>query len=331
MRPPVTTVHATPVASGFTFLEGPRWRDGELFASDFYSGRVLAFRPGRSPETGHEVRTVCEVPGRPSGLGFAPDGSLLVVSMLERALLRWDGRALTTVARFGHLIEGVANDMLVTESGWALIGNFGNTDAEPGSLRETALVRVSPDGRADLQGHGLVFPNGMVLTANRRRLLVAETFAGRVSSWQVAWSGDGAPTLGERRVWKQFGGPPGHLDIERATRELPVLPDGLAIDAHDRVWVASSIGHGARLLAPDGALLARVETGGLSPYAVAVGGADQSVLHLCCSPPLGTVDPAATTESVLYAADISALRRPAPRAPHAPRSAPRNSPGKETP
>ncbi|MFE9004525.1 SMP-30/gluconolactonase/LRE family protein [Streptomyces sp. NPDC007875] len=323
MRPSVTTVHATPVAGGFTFLEGPRWRDGELFASDFYSERVLAFRTGRSPTSCHEVRTVCEVPGRPSGLGFAPDGSLLVVSMLERALLRWDGRALTTVSRFGDLIEGVANDMIVTESGWALVGNFGNTDAEPGSLRETALVRISPDGGADLQGHGLNFPNGMVLTADRRRLLVAETFAGRISSWPVTWSADGQPTLGEPRVWKQYGNPPGHLDIERATRELPVLPDGLAIDAHDRVWVASSIGHGAQLLAPDGTPLAFVETGGLSAYAVAIGGADQSVLYLCCSPPLGTVDPAVTTDSVLYAADISALHRPAPRASRAP--------GKETP
>ncbi len=323
MRPSVTTVHATPVAGGFTFLEGPRWHDGELFASDFYSERVLAFRAGRSPTTRHEVRTVCEVPGRPSGLGFAPDGSLLVVSMLERALLRWDGRALTTVSRFGDLIEGVANDMIVTESGWALVGNFGNTDAEPGSLRETALVRISPDGGADLQGHGLNFPNGMVLTTDRRRLLVAETFAGRVSSWPVTWSGDGQPTLGEPRAWKQFGSPPGHLDIERATRELPVLPDGLAIDAHDRIWVASSIGHGAQLLAPDGTLLAFVDTGGLSAYAVALGGTEQSVLYLCCSPPLGTVDPAATTDSVLYAADISALHRPAPRASRAP--------GKETP
>jgi sugar lactone lactonase YvrE len=254
------------------------------------------------------VRTVCEVPGRPSGLGFAPDGSLLVVSILERALLRWDGRALTTVSRFGDLIEGVANDMLVTESGWALIGNFGNTAAEPESLHETALVRVAPDGRADLQGSGLNFPNGMVFTADRRRLLVAETFAGRISSWTVDWDGGGRPTLGERRIWKQFGSPPDYLDIERATRELPVLPDGLAIDAHDRIWVASSIGHCARLLALDGTLLAVVETGGLSPYAVAVGGPGQSVLHLCCSPPLGTVDPAVTTESVLYAADISDLR-----------------------
>ncbi|MEU5608670.1 SMP-30/gluconolactonase/LRE family protein [Streptomyces sparsogenes] len=308
MRPSVTTVHATPVASGFTFLEGPRWRDGELFASDFYSERVLAFRAGPSPTGCHEVRTVCEVPGRPSGLGFAPDGSLLVVSMLERSLLRWDGRALTTVSRFGDLIHGVANDMIVTESGWALIGNFGNTDAEPASLRETALVRVSPEGSADLQGGGLNFPNGMVLTRDRRHLLVAETFAGRISSWSVTWGGDGAPTLGERRVWAQFGDPPDYLDIERATRELPVLPDGLAIDAHDRVWVASSIGHGAELLTPNGAPLAFVETGGLSPYAVAVGGFDQSVLYLCCSPPLGTVDPAHTTDSVLYAADISALR-----------------------
>ncbi|MER6685403.1 SMP-30/gluconolactonase/LRE family protein [Streptomyces olivaceoviridis] len=304
----VPTLHAVPVAGGFTFLEGPRWHGGELFASDFYSERVLAFRTTGSPTDHHLARTVCTVPGRPSGLGFTPDGSLLVVSMLGRRLMRWNGRTLETVSRFSDLIDGVANDMIVTESGWAFIGNFGNTDAAPHSLHETALVRVSPDGTADLQGGGLNFPNGMVLTTDRRQLLVAETFAGRVSALSVDWDAAGVPTLGGRRTWAQFGDAPAYLDADRARRELPVLPDGLAIDRHDRVWISSSTGHGARLLAPDGTLLAFVDTGELSAYAVALGGDDHRTLYLCCSPPLGTVDPARTTASVLYAADISALR-----------------------
>ena len=292
-------LRAVPVADGFTFLEGPRWFDGALWASDFYSERVLRFAADGTAET------VCTVPGRPSGLGFTPWGELWVVSMLRRSVLRWRDGELSTVAEFGHLIEGIANDMLVTPEGWALVGNFGNSDRAPDSLAETGLVRISPAGAADLIAPGLVFPNGMAVLPGGRELVVAETFAGRLSAYQYTVGADGRPQLGERRVWKQFGDAPDYLDIPRATGALEALPDGIAADASGALWVASSNSSVAMRVAPDGTILQTVDTGGLSTYSLALGGTDGRTLYLCCGPALGTSDPQTTTESVLMAARVS--------------------------
>jgi len=295
-------LRAERVAEGFTFLEGPRWFDGALWASDFYSERVLRFAPDGAAET------VCSVPGRPSGLGFTPWGELWIVSMLQRSVLRWRDGELSTVARFDHLIDGVANDMLVTAEGWALVGNFGNTDDRPGSLAETGLVRISPSGATDLVAPGLVFPNGMALLATDhggRELVVAETFAGRLSAYEYRVAADGRPELGERRVWKQFGAAPDYLDIPRATASLEALPDGIAADASGAIWVASSNSTAAMRVAPDGTILETVDTGGLSTYSLTLGGADGRTLYLCCGPSLGTSDPQASTESVLMSARVS--------------------------
>ena len=295
----VTAIPARRIAGGFTFLEGPRWFGGALWASDFYSERVLRFAPDGRAET------VCTVPGRPSGLGFTPHGELWIVSMLGRSVLRWRDGELSTVAEFGQLIDGVANDMLVTAEGWALVGNFGNSDMRPASLEETALVRVSPSGEVDLVAPGLVFPNGMTILPGGRELVVAETFAGRLSSFDYRVGTDGRPELGERRVWKQFGDAPDYLDIPRATAELDALPDGIAADASGAVWVASSNSTVAMRVARDGAILETVEVGGLSVYSLTLGGADGRTLFLCCGPSLGTYDPQTSTESVLMSARVS--------------------------
>lgn len=297
----VPTTQATAVATGYTFLEGPRWHGGALFVSDFYSGRVLEFRP--DVRGAHDVREVCTVPGRPSGLGFAPDGSLWIVSMLQRAVLRWDGATLTEVSNFRHLIDGFANDMIVLPSGWAFVGNFGNSDREPDSLLPTDLVRISPDGDADLADVSLVFPNGFVDTGTE--LVVAETFAGRLSAFTYSNDHTGGPMLHAQRTWKQFGTPPTFLDIPRAAAELEELPDGLALDASGAIWVASSNGHLALRISPDGELLEAVDAGDLSVYALALGGPELNTLYLCCSPALGENDPSMTTDSVLMTASVT--------------------------
>ncbi len=121
---------------GLTFPEGPRWRDGRLWFSDFYTHRVLA-----ADLKGH-IETIAEIPQQPSGLGWSPDGSLLIVSMLDRRLLRLEDGKLVVVADLAALASGPCNDMVVDAMGRAYVGNFG----EPPD--PTCLVRVDPDGRA---------------------------------------------------------------------------------------------------------------------------------------------------------------------------------------
>lgn len=280
------------IADDRSFLEGPRWYQGALFVSDFYTHEVLRF-----DDKGRHV--VCEVGGQPSGLGFTPDGRLLIVSMLDRRLLRLDGHQLTEVASFAELAAGPANDMVVDTAGRAYIGNFGSP---PGSdLEFTSLIRVDPDGTVSIVASQLGFPNGAVVTPDGRNLLLAETFVGRISAFEV----DAKGGLGPRRTWAQFGAAPDYLDEERATRELPMLPDGMALDADGMLWVADAKGHGASRVRQGGEIVDFVDTGDLSAYAVALGGPDRRTLYLCCAPPHRTFDPSVSRESVLLATQVA--------------------------
>jgi len=101
------------------FPEGPRWHDGRLFFSDMHAHRVMTVDlNGRSA-------TICEVPHRPSGLGWLPDGRMLVVSMIDRRLMRLDRQGLALHADLGALASWDCNDMVVDAHGRAYVGNFG--------------------------------------------------------------------------------------------------------------------------------------------------------------------------------------------------------------
>src|SRR5439155_18298364 len=141
------------VVDGLTFQEAPRWRDGKLWFSDFYTQRVLTVDPRGTLET------VVEVPQRPSGLGWTPDGTLLVVSMLDRCLMRLEGERLRVVADLSALATGPCNDMVVDSAGRAYVGNFG-FDCHGGEPeRTTSIARVDPAGSVALAADDLLFPN----------------------------------------------------------------------------------------------------------------------------------------------------------------------------
>jgi len=268
---------ATVAAEGFTLLEGPRWHDGMLWASDFYTHRVLRFdvsRPGPlTPET------VCIVEGRPSGLGFMPDGELRISSMLDRRLLAWDGTRTEVVADFADLVSGPSNDLAIDSTGIAIIGDFGMNPANDREALPTSLLRVTPGGDVSVAADDVVFPNGMVIDEPAGVLYAVESFRSRISAWDYD-----AGTLSNRRVWVAFDDDPGSYDIPELTESLAVLPDGIARDAEGMIWVADAKGHGASRVAADGTVAEFVETG-LSVYAVALGGDDRRDLFLCCAPP----------------------------------------------
>jgi sugar lactone lactonase YvrE len=279
----------TLVAEGFTFLESPRWHAGRLYVSDFYDHRVLSF-----DDNGMTV--VCGgVAGQPSGLGFSPDGSLLVVSMADRRVLRRSGDDLVEVADLTGLAPWYCNDMVVDRHGRAYVGNFGWDPAADSTVSATCLIRVDPDGTAHVAAEGLVFPNGAVLTPDGRTLVISETFASRISAFEVAPDG----SLSNRRAWAEFGDP-GPTIQDSVASGLP-LPDGMALDAEGAVWIGDAAGPGALRIAEGGEILDTVETGELSVYAVALGGQDRRTLYMCASPPLLQSDPTRTHLSKLYA------------------------------
>ena len=285
---------ARTLASGFSFLECPRWRAGRLYVSDFYTGRVLAFdSDGR-----HE--RICEVSGQPSGLGFLPDGSLLVVSMIDRSVLRWRAGKLERYADVSSLAAFHANDMLVDEEGGAYVGNFGWDLTQSPTIRATTLARIDPRGTVTAAAEDVVFPNGMVLADGGRTLLVAETFAARIT----AFDRDSSGLLSNRRVWASLA-QEAFTTVSAAIDSGAPLPDGMAIDAEGAVWIGDAGGRAALRVAQGGAILDRVATGELTPYAVALGGPDGRTLFICASPPLFTADPSVEHRSSLMSCTVA--------------------------
>jgi len=209
---------------------------------------------------GH-AETVVEVPGQPSGLGWLPDGRLLVVSMTDRRLLRYDGSALTVVADLAALAGFHCNDMVVDRMGRAYIGNFGFDLHNAAPFKPAELVRVDPDGSARVVARDMAFPNGTVITPDGRTLIVAESYAGRLTAFDV--ERDGA--LSNRRLWAQL--PQG------------AVPDGICLDAAMGIWVASPTTNECLRVEAGGHVSHRVRLD-QGAFACMLGGSDRRTLYI---------------------------------------------------
>lgn len=264
----------TTVAEGFHFLEAPRWRDGRLWFVDFYDHLVRSVQ-----EDGSDLRTEAHVPGQPSGLGWLPDGRLLVVSMRDRRVLRRepDGTMLEHANLSGHA-TGHANDMVVDGQGRAFVGNFGFDLTAGGPVRPTALHRVDPDGHVTQVADDLWFPNGSVITDDGV-LLVVETFGNRVTAFDLTDGGE----LTNRRAWATFGPLPNDHRVGPALAGLQVAGDGACLDAEGALWIADALGDRLVRVVKGGKITDEIRPG--SPvYACALGGADGRTLFACAAP-----------------------------------------------
>lgn len=202
------------------------------------------------------TETIVEVDQQPSGLGWTPDGHLLVVSMLDRRLLRLEDGELVAVAGLAALATGPCNDMVVDAAGRAYVGNFG----EP--PQPTCIVRVDPGGHAVVAADELSFPNGTVITADGKTLLVAETFAHRLTAFDVGEDG----RLSNRRVFAELQG---------------CFPDGICLDAEGAIWVADAGGRRVVRVSEGGQISQTISTGDRNAYACMLGGPDRQTLFIC--------------------------------------------------
>jgi sugar lactone lactonase YvrE len=281
------------VLDGFSYLECPRWRDGRLWVSDFYTNRVVA-TDGRG---GTEV--MAEVPNQPSGLGFLPDGRALIVSMRDhRILVRDDAGGLTEHADLSGAVPAVLNDMVVDERGGAYVGNFGFDLMGGEALRDTTLTRVEPDGTVRTAADGLSFPNGMVILPGGV-LVVAETFAARLTAFDIEDDG----SLVNRREWARLGEPPGTDDVEAAVGTLAVAPDGICADAEGAIWVADAL-HARLLRVREGGEVHTEIAAPTGVYACMLGGDDGRTLFACAAPSFAEHERRATREAQLLAFEV---------------------------
>ncbi len=245
------------VIDDLVFPEGPRWHDGHLWFSDMYANRVMKVVDG-------QAETVVEVPGRPSGLGWRPDGDLLVVSMTDRRLLKYDGQQLSEVADLSELAPFHCNDMVADAKGRAYIGNFGfDLDAGEEPVG-TTLVCVDTDGDAWVVVEQLLFPNGIVITPDGKTLIVAESYGQRLSAYDV--NDDGS--LANPRIWADL---------------RPNVADGICLDAEGAVWVADPVHRGVMRVKEGAGAVDWVSTGDQRAIACVLGGDDGRTLFICTS------------------------------------------------
>lgn len=249
-------------AEDFIFLEAPRWRDHELWVSDVFDHAVYALQADGTR------RKVCHVPHRPSGLGFLPDGTPIVVSSKNRKLMRIDGDTLVDHADLSLVATGDVNDFAVDRHGRIYVGNFGY-DYDAGAPRAlTQLHRVDLDGSITVAATGLDFPNGAVIINDGKTLVVAETWAGRLTAFDIDEHG----MLDHRRTFADLG-----------SRE----PDGICGDAEGAIWVGCfNTGEFIRVL--DGGTVTDCITFDGRGVACTMGGPRGQ--HLYCTVYRGTVE-----------------------------------------
>jgi sugar lactone lactonase YvrE len=252
----------TEFATGHQFLEGLRWHRDALWATDFFSKKVLTFAADGT------ATTIAEIAGAPSGLGFLPDGSAVVVSQADATIQRiaQDG-TVSTFADFNSIASGPGNDMLVTKDGHIYVGNFGFVIGveEP---KPTALAHIDPHGKVNRVAGDVVFPNGMALTPDGQ-LLVAETFRHRITAYDIA--ANGSPM--NQRTWAQL--------------EQSFNPDGIALDSDGGVWFGNALttgdDSGFYRVIEGGEITDKVPVSGTQAVACAFGNHDLGTLFMACN------------------------------------------------
>ena len=265
------------LVDGLYFPEGPRWRagpggEGRLWFSDVLGGEVM-----RVDLAGRRA-TIAAVPGWPSGLGWRPDGTLLVVSVQQGRLLAVGPGGSLTLAGDMKAVDGLpCNDMVVDGRGRAYVGSWQDLDESrppgPGNIPGFShIIRVDPGGEARIAADRVTYPNGAVISPDGRTYIVSETFANRLSAFDVEADG----SLTNRRVWADIGAP----------------PDGITMDEEGCLWVAVPCyaygGPGGFLrLREGGEIVDRIDVDGAASYACTLGGPEMRTLFLCLSTVLG--------------------------------------------
>ena len=245
---------------GLTFTEGPRWRDGRLYFSDFFTHRVLAV------DTKGNMETIVETPQQPSGLGWSPDGSMLIVSMNDKKLLSFSNGELSEVANLSQLATHFCNDMVVDKKGNAYVGNFG-FDLHAGEpIKPTNLILVRPGEEPCEVAENVFFPNGTVITPDDKTLIVGETFASCLTAFDINEDG----TLANRRVW---------ADLRSIEEGYTPVPDGICLDAEGAIWVASPSTNDVIRVQEGGDLLDKVEVD-RGAFACMLGGENGNTLFI---------------------------------------------------
>jgi sugar lactone lactonase YvrE len=261
---------------GGGYYEGPRWHAGAWWISDFQRCGLFTVTP-QGTET-----LVATIPAQSSGLGWLPDGSLLIVSMKEHRLLRRSASgAIEEYADLSAYGQGHLNDMVVSRNGHAYIGQFGFDIDGHAKPAKTTLIKVAPDRTVSVVAGELFFPNGMVITPDGSTLIVGEALGGCYTAFSIRNDG----SLTGRRLWAKLGPMPVLGEFGETMAQLKATPDGCCLDAEGGIWVADPINRRvARVLEGGNVTDEILAPDNLYFWACMLGGDDGRTLLLSCAP-----------------------------------------------
>ena len=251
------TLKTEVLVEGLKFPESPRWHDDKLWFVDMEAFKVM------SVDLNGNIETIIERDSQISGIDWLPNGKLLIVSMKDCRLLRLDPEGITEVVDLKKLGAVYLNDMVVDKKGRAYIGNFGFDYFHDKPFAPTKLILVTPDGDARILADNMAFPNGTVITPDDKTLIVAETFAARLTAFDIIEDG----FLSGRRVWANL---------------KSLAPDGISLDAEGGIWAAAP-GRGRVVRILEGGKITHIIKVENDAYACMLGGPDRRTLFVATS------------------------------------------------
>ncbi|NVM17310.1 MAG: SMP-30/gluconolactonase/LRE family protein [Candidatus Lokiarchaeota archaeon] len=251
------TLRTEVLLDGLKFPESPRWHEDKLWFVDMDGHQVLTVDLGGNSEV------KLQRDEQLSGLGWLPDNRLLVVSMGDNTLLRLDSEGVKVIADLNEFKTVLCNDMVVDKKGRAYVGNFGFDYFNNKPFAPTKLVLVEPNGDARVVADNMAFPNGTVITPDDKTLIIAETFAAKLTAFDIMDDG----SLKGRRLWANL---------------KTLVPDGICLDAEGGIWLAAP-GRGRVVRVLEGGQITHIVKVENDAYACMLGGPDRKTLFVATS------------------------------------------------
>jgi sugar lactone lactonase YvrE len=259
--------------SDLVLVESPRWHDDRLTFADWGARQVLSVTPDGTSEV------LAHVDAMPCCVDRLPDGRLLLVAG-DRLLVRSADGIQTPYADLASLDTHPWNDIVVDGRGNAYVNNIG-FDFPGGAFAPGLVAMVDPTGTVRTVAEGLAFPNGMAVTPDNSTLIVAESYGGVLTAFDIAEDG----TLANRRVWADLHG---------------AAPDGICIDAEGAVWFAEVPRQRCVRVREGGEVLAEL-TAELGCFSCALGGSSGTTLFVTAAAWPGAMTPGSRTGQILVA------------------------------
>ncbi|BFM15758.1 SMP-30/gluconolactonase/LRE family protein [Maricurvus nonylphenolicus] len=265
------------------YPECPRWHEGKLWFSDMLGRRVYAVEVN-SDSTEGVCSTEVEWQADVAGLGWDNDGQLMVVSAPENTVLKLQDGKLQPFADLSALSQGECNDMIV-KNGVAYVGHF-NGKLSPQEVQPSGLIKIDTEGNVSIALEGVMFPNGMVFSADGKRLIFAESFGRCLSQVDVAEDG----SLSNKRPFADLG---------------TAVPDGICIDAEGAVWVTDPLGKRVIRVLEGGEVTDSIDMQTMGAFACELGGSDGKTLFICAADGFGKIALNGPDTGKIYACNVN--------------------------